>query len=76
MMRKLRINLDQLIKEKEQAENRRITMQEISTETKVSYLTLNKLRKPEPHGCQISPIEALCEYFGKPVQEVLVEVRD
>lgn len=73
-MVKLRINLDQLIREKEQAENRKITMQEISTETQISYLTLNKLRKPEPHGCQISTIEALCEYFGKPVQDVLVTV--
>lgn len=74
MAKKLRINLDALIKEKEEVEGRRIPMTEIAANMRVSYLTLNKLRKPEPKGCQISTIEALCEYFDKKVEDVLVEV--
>lgn len=74
--KKLRVNFNALLQEKEAAEERHIPLQEVATETGLSYLTLNKLRKPDAKGCQVSTLEVLCAYFDKPVEQVLVEVND
>lgn len=69
----LRVNLDSLIKQKEATEERKITLTEVAAETGISYLTLQKLRKPGENGCQLSTVSKLCTYFGKAVNEVVVE---
>lgn len=69
-----KVNLDELMKQKAAAEDRKITLQEVATETKISYLTLQKLRKPDGGGCQLSTVEKLCRYFGKSINEVVVDV--
>lgn len=70
-----KVDLDNLIKQKAAAEDRKITLQEVATETKISYLTLQKLRKPEGGGCQLSTVEKLCRYFGKTINEVVIEIQ-
>lgn len=72
----LKVNLPALIREKAETENRRITLAEIKLETGLSYLTLQKLSKGDgDQGCNKKTLEALCNYFNKPINEVLVEVR-
>lgn len=70
-----KVDLDNLIKQKATSEDRKITLQEVSTETDISYLTLQKLRKPGGGGCQLSTVEKLCKYFNKPINEVVIEIQ-
>lgn len=69
-----KVDLDTLMKQKAAIEDRKLTLQEVATETDISYLTLQKLRKPNGGGCQLSTVEKLCRYFAKPINEVVIDV--
>lgn len=53
-----------LLAEKETKERRRISLEKVSNETKISIYTIKKLNADALREFPMDAMESLCEYFG------------
>lgn len=67
-------NFAKLLEEKQQKENRFITLSEVSKETGVSRKTLWKWERNTIEHFNKDVLEALMEYFGVDMAEILVHI--
>lgn len=63
--------LRSLIAQKEQQENRRLSLREIQAATKISYSSLSRLANGHMSRFDIALLDALCEYFNCDVGDIL-----
>lgn len=67
----LRYKLKELIAEKEFLERRRITIQEIAFETKITRNTLSKMLNQHGVSVRSDNLEKLCRYFDCPIEKLI-----
>ena len=65
-------NFNKLLEEKQRKEGRYIPIAEIANETHVTRKTLYQWQKGEMQNFNVKVIDALCEYFGVEMNELLV----
>lgn len=67
----LRYKLKELIAEKEFLERRRITIQEIAFETKITRNTLSKMLNQHGVSVRSDNLDKLCEYFNCRIEQLV-----
>ena len=72
----IKYNLKILIHEKEFAEDRKITYEEISKATGISRQTLSKIASKKGYRTNSNNIENLCKYFNVTIDKFLTIVQD
>lgn len=70
----IRVLLRQKLDDKAFAERRRITLNEVAEQTRISRQTLTRLINIPGHGVSLDVVEALCRYFGCQPGDLLVWV--
>ena len=74
-MNVIRVLLKQQLDKKAFAERRRITMKEVSKETGISKATLSRIVNIPGYNTNTDTIDALCDYFGCRVDELVERVK-
>jgi len=72
----IRYNLKALILEKEFAEDRKITYEEVSNATGISRQTLSKVASKRGHNVTADVIEKLCTYFNVTPDKLMTIIPD
>jgi putative transcriptional regulator len=72
----IRCNLKKLMAEKEIASGERVTYQSIHQVTGLATTTLHKLATNKTQRFDASTLDALCQYFGVQIGDILVHVPD
>lgn len=72
----LRFRLREQIADREFAERRRISLQEIAEATGLSRMTLSKLINHHGANVQTDVIDKLCTYFGCKIEDLVQHVPD
>lgn len=67
----IRNNFARLLEEKQRRENRYISLAEVAKATEISRKTLYKWQNGEVEHYNNDVIDALCEYFGVGIDELL-----
>ncbi|MEW6426196.1 MAG: helix-turn-helix transcriptional regulator [Bacillota bacterium] len=57
------LRFEELLREKERQEGRRITIKEVAKETGISRQTLTRLSDPRGHVTNTAVLDRLCKYF-------------
>jgi DNA-binding Xre family transcriptional regulator len=65
-------NFNKLLEEKQRKEGRYIPIAEIANETRITRKTLYQWQRGEMQNFNVKVIDALCEYFGVEMNELLV----
>lgn len=72
----IRFRLKELIADKEFREGRVVTLAEVSKETGIHRATLSKIAHERGYNTGTDNVDRLCQYFGKPVGEVIEYLED
>ena len=72
----IRFLLKRLIAEKEIAEGRRVTLDEIAEATKIHKATLSKISNNKDYNATIDLLDRLCAYFDVPLGELAEYVKE
>lgn len=70
----LRFRFKALLSDKEFAEGRSISLQEVSNATGVNRMTLSKLANHKGHNATSDVIDKLCDYFECEIQELVQHI--
>ena len=71
----IRFRLKELVADKEFREQRKITLTEIAEKTGVNRTSLSKMQNPAArHSTTTNAVDALCDYFGCEVGELMVHI--
>lgn len=74
--RVIRFLLRELISQKSFEEGRRVTLDEVSSETGVSRNTLSRLANAKGYNATTDVIDKLCAYFDVEVEQVMRYVKE
>ena len=72
----IRFKLAEQIEKRQFAEGRRITIQEIATETGLNRMTLSKILNHKGHSAGTDVLDKLCAYFGCKIEDLAEYVPD
>lgn len=72
----IRVLLKKLLDEKSFRERRRITLNEVSDETKISRATLTRIANVPGYNTNTDTINTLCRYFDCALNDLLVYIPD
>lgn len=72
----IRFLLKRLIAQKEITENRSVTLDEISDETKIHKATLSKIANNKDYNATVDILDRLCKYFDVPLSELAEYVKE
>lgn len=72
----IRVLLKKLLDEKSFEERRRITLNEVSDETKISRATLTRIANVPGYNTNTDTINTLCRYFDCALNDLLVYIPD
>ena len=72
----IRFKLRQLITAWEFKEQRRLTLTELAEATGIVRTSLSKMTGPQPFNTTTNNVDALCEFFGCEVGDLLERVPD
>ncbi len=72
----IRVLLKKLLDEKSFRERRRITLNEVSDETKISRATLTRIANVPGYNTNTDTINALCRYFDCTLNDLVVYIPD
>jgi putative transcriptional regulator len=72
----IRFKLAEQIEKRQFAEGRRITIQEIATETGLNRMTLSKILNHKGHSAGTDVLDKLCRYFDCKLEELAEYVPD
>ena len=67
----IQIAIRRLLDDKSFNERRRITLKEVAEKTGISRTTLNRIANIPGYNTNTDTIDALCQYFGCGVEELL-----
>lgn len=70
----IRFKLGEMIEKKQFAEGRRVTINEVATNTGLNRMTLSKILNQRGYGTGTETIDKLCQYFGCQVEDLMVYV--
>ena len=70
----IRFKIGELIEKKEFRENRRITIGEIATETKINRMTISKIMNHRGYSTVTENLDRLCEYFACKIEDLIEHV--
>ena len=71
----IRFRLRELIIEKEFAEGRRITLEEVAKATGIQRTTLSRIGGQRGYNTTTDNVDQLCEYFNCPVQSIMEHIK-
>jgi len=66
----IRFRLKELISDKEFAENRRVTLDEIATATGIHRTTLSKISNHRGYNTTTDNLDKLCDFFGCTIDKI------
>ena len=72
----IRFKLAEQIEKRQFAEGRRITIQEIATETGLNRMTLSKILNHKGHSAGTDVLDKLCTYFSCRLEDLAEYVPD
>ena len=72
----IRFKLAEQIEKRQFAEGRRITIQEIATETGLNRMTLSKILNHKGHSAGTDVLDKLCTYFNCKLEDLAEYVPD
>lgn len=72
----IRFKLAEQIEKRQFAEGRRITIQEIATETGLNRMTLSKILNHKGHSAGTDVLDKLCAYFSCRLEDLAEYVPD
>lgn len=72
----IRFKLAEQIEKRQFAEGRRITIQEIATETGLNRMTLSKILNHKGHSAGTEVLDKLCAYFNCKLEDLAEYVPD
>lgn len=72
----IRVRINVLRAEKELQEGRKITFRDLTEETGLSMATINRILNGQSKQISFDTLNALCQYFGVGIGEVLEYVPD
>lgn len=79
-MSRIVVNLDKLLREKEQKENRTLTIQTIANETGLNYATVSNWIKNRVDRAELTTIATFCDYLdcdtGDLLSRIEIETQD
>lgn len=67
----IRFKLGEMIEKKQFLEGRRVTINEIATETSLNRMTLSKILNQKGYGTGTDTIDRLCLYFSCKVEDLM-----
>lgn len=70
----IRFKLKALLSDREFAEGRSISLQEVSEQTGISRVTLSKLANHKGYNAKTDVIDRLCDYFECEIQELVQHI--
>mgnify|MGYP000648665039 CR=1 FL=1 len=70
----IRFKLKALLSDKEFAEGRSISLQEVSDKTGISRVTLSRLSNHKGYVAKTDVIDKLCDYFECEIQELVQHI--
>lgn len=70
----IRFKLGEMIEKKQFAEGRRVTINEVASNTGLNRMTLSKILNQRGYGTGTETIDKLCQYFGCQVEDLMVYV--
>lgn len=72
----IRFRLKELIADLEFRENRRVTLEEISSSTGIHRTTLSKIANQKGYNTTTDVLDKLCEYFSVPLEAIAQRFTD
>ncbi len=72
----IRFRLKELIADLEFRQNRRITLEEISSATGIHRTTLSKIANQKGYNTTTDVLDKLCAFFSVPLEAIAQVVRD
>ena len=75
-MSRVIVNLNALVRQKEERENRTLTIQTIADETGLNYATVSNWIKNRVDRAELTTVATFCDYLGCDTNELLVIVED
>lgn len=72
----LRFRLKELIADKQFKEGRRVTLDEVASETGIHRTTLSKVANQRGYNASTDIIDKLCGYFDVEVGDLVVRVKE
>jgi putative transcriptional regulator len=72
----IRFRLKELIADLEFRENRRVTLEEISSATGIHRTTLSKIANQKGYNTTTDILDKLCEYFSVPLEAIAQRFTD
>ena len=72
----IRFKLGELLEKKQFRDSRRITLQEVSEETRINRSTLSKLMNQKGYSTGTDVLDRLCTYFGCAISDLVEHVAD
>jgi putative transcriptional regulator len=72
----IRFRLKELIADLEFRENRRVTLEEISSATGIHRTTLSKIANQKGYNTTTDVLDKLCEYFSVPLEAIAQRFTD
>lgn len=75
-MSRIVVNLDNLLREKEERENRTLTIQTIAKETGLNYATVSNWIKNRVDRAELTTIAIFCDYLECGTGDLLAKVEE
>ena len=72
----LRFRLSELIAEKQFAEGRRVTINEVADVTGINRMTLSRMMNRKGYSTVTDNLDKLCDFFGCQIGDVVVYVKE